>query len=880
MFRMLSSALLLLSFAPAVAATAATLPLQDGWRLQSACKLAAAGDKISTASFRPAGWIGLSVPSTVLAAQVAAKIYPDPYFDMNMRKLPGADYPVGEVFANLEMPADSAYRCGWWYRKSFNVPRGPKGTRVWLHFAGINYRANIWVNGKQIADSTQIAGAYRTYNLDVTDSVTLGKAAVLAVETFAPGPLDLGINWVDWNPDPPDKDMGLWGAVELTTTGPVAVRYPFIATHFEDASLAVADVTVTAQLANATDHAVRGVLAGSLAGRHFDQPVELAPGETREVSFSPQQFPQLKIQHPPIWWPVEMGAHPLEKLNMHFDVDGQTSDAAAVRVGIRDFTSELTDKGYRLFRVNGKPILIRGGGWSQDLLMREDKEDLPEQIRMVKDLHLNAIRQEAKLEGEEFYRLTDENGILVLAGWCCCDQWEHWDKWTAENHSVANDSLRSQLLRLRHHASLLVWLNGSDNPPPAEVEQAYLNVEKETLWPNPTLSSASARPTTLGPSGVKMSGPYDYVSPSYWLMDHKHGGAFGFNTETSPGPAIPQPSSLRRFLVSQNLWPINAVWGYHAGGGDFMNLNVFNEAMHASYGEPDSLPAYSRIAQTMAYDGERAMFEAYARNKYTSTGVIQWMLNNGWPSVIWHLYDYYLQTGGGYFGTKLACEPVHVQYSYDDHSIYAVSSLPGAVTALTVHAEVFDLHLHRVFEQSNTFNLAADGSQRVLDIPESAFAPENSVHFVRLEMTDRSGKVVSRNFYWIPNPLTQFDWKKTDYTHTPALQYADMQPLRQLPPAVIRSSATISGHQLRVHLENSSQSLAFQVEVQGFDTVGIPITPLLWNDDFIELMPGEQRELVAELPAAQHQARVVVSGWNIETLRLKAQADTTMRAAK
>ena len=320
------------------------------------------------------------------------------------------------------------------------------------------------MNGQLVANDQQIAGAYRVYNLNITKAVTPGKPATIAVETFAPGPQDLGINWVDWNPSPPDKDMGLWGPVNLATTGPVAVRYPFIATHFEDASLKTADITVTTELQNATDHPVQGTLVGTFAGQRFQQPVELAAGESKSVSFSPEQFPQLKLKHPAIWWPAEMGAHPLETLTVRFVVGGHTSDTASARVGIREATSELTAKGARLFRINGKPILIRGGGWSQDMLMREDHENLPQQIRMVKDMRLNTIRQEAKLEGDEFYRLTDENGILVMAGWCCCDQWEHWKDWTPENHQVANASLRSQMLRLRHHASLLVWLNGSDHP--------------------------------------------------------------------------------------------------------------------------------------------------------------------------------------------------------------------------------------------------------------------------------------------------------------------------------------------------------------------------------------------------------------------------------
>ena len=271
------------------------------------------------------------------------------------------------------------------------------------------------------------------------------------------------------------------------------------------------------------------------------QSVELRPGEDKTVVFDPQQYAELHVKHPALWWPYQMGTPHLETATVIFEENGKISDEQSVRFGIREVTSELTDKGFRLFKVNGKPILIRGAGWSQDMLLRRTPRTSSNSLGLVKDMHLNTIRLEGKLETEDFFRLADEQGILVMLGWCCCDQWEHWDKWTAENHAVSAASLRSQMLRLRHHASLLVWLNGSDGPPPADVEKAYLEIETETHWPNPVLSSASQTPTTVtGKSGVKMTGPYDYVAPSYWLTDtNRYGGAYGFNTETSPGPAIP-----------------------------------------------------------------------------------------------------------------------------------------------------------------------------------------------------------------------------------------------------------------------------------------------------------------------------------------------------
>ena len=160
-----------------------------------------------------------------------------------------------------------------------------------------------------------------------------------------------------------------------------------------------------------------------------------------------------------------------------------------------------------------------------------------------------------------------------------------------------------------------------------------------------------------------MTGPYEYVAPSYWLTTKPThppvnqggcGGAHGFNTETSMGPAVPPIESLRAMLAKDHLWPIDDCWNYHAGGGEFKDIHVFTDALNARFGPPPA-PRTTRVkSQLMTYEGIRAMFEAYSRNKYTSTGVIQWMLNNAWPSMIWHLYDFYLRPGGGYFGAKKA----------------------------------------------------------------------------------------------------------------------------------------------------------------------------------------------------------------------------------
>ncbi|MGC9199096.1 MAG: glycosyl hydrolase 2 galactose-binding domain-containing protein [Acidobacteriaceae bacterium] len=845
-------------------------PLHTGWRLQSSCKIKATGDAISLPGLSTQGWISATVPSTVLAAQVAAGLLPDPYYGDNLRKIPGTSYPIGRNFSNLPMPEDSPYRCGWWYRDEFTAPASDqKEAHFWLRFAGINYRADIWLNGHKIADASQIAGAYRRYHLDVTGILKPGQKNVLAVETFAPTPMDLGINWVDWNPAPPDKDMGLWGAVDLVRSGPVALRHPTVVTHFSDDRLDAANLTVYAEIQNATSQPLQTVVSGATAGAHFQQTVSLAPHEQRTVVFTPQQFPQLRIHNPSLWWPWQMGDPHLEHLSVNASVAGQISDQKTVEFGIREVTSELTGTGSRLFRINGKPILIRGGGWSQDMLLRSDPHRLRQQFRLVRDLGLNTLRLEGKLETSDFFRLADQNGMLVMAGWCCCDHWEQWKTWTAQDHVIADASLRSQMLRLRHYPSLLVWLNGSDHHPPADVETEYLNVEAQTHWPNPILSSATENPTTVsGNSGVKMTGPYDYVEPSYWYFAERFGGARGYNTETGPGPDIPSRASRATFLPDPDAWPASADWSLHMGGGGFTTLKDIDSSMTAIFAKPNSAADYTRMAGTMAYASERAMFEAYSRNKYYSTGVIQWMLNNAWPSMIWHLYDYNLEADAGYFGVKQACQPLHIQYSYDDHSIVVVNSTYQRADGLQATVDVRDVHWNQLYRTTTTVHAPADSAQQVINLPFTLFNGVQRIFFIDLTLADSSGHTLSRNFYWVPYTPAIFAWDATQYTYTPAQYFPDLHALTHLPPATLNAraeiAATPTGRQIRLHLHNPSSALAFQIRAAVRTSANGLVAPVLWSDNWIELVPGESRTLTALLPANAPSSPVIhIDGWNI-----------------
>jgi exo-1,4-beta-D-glucosaminidase len=269
----------------------------------------------------------------------------------------------------------------------------------------------------------------------------------------------------------------------------------------------------------------------------------------------------------------------------------------------------------------------------------------------------------------------------------------------------------------------------------------------------------------------------------------------------------------------------------------------------------------------MEYDSERAMYEAYSRNKYVSTGVIQWMLNNAWPSMIWHLYDYYLEAGAGYFGTKKACEPVHIQYSYDDRSIVVVNSTYERVAGLNASVNVHNLAWKELYKKDAPVDAAVDSSQIVFALPESLYSGAESTFFIDLTLTDSAGKVVSRNFYWVPGTLTTFDWSKTDYTHTPAARYEDLTALANLPAAKLVAHAemarTARGREVRVELENPSPALAFQVTAAMRTKTDGLIAPVIWSDNWIEMVPGEKRVLTARLPESGAETPVVeIGSWN------------------
>jgi exo-1,4-beta-D-glucosaminidase len=831
--------------------------VDEGWSIQSSADVHGGGSAISTPGFSTKGWFPVTLPSTVLAGLVANREYPNLYLGTNLQ--------------NVWEPR---FQVPWWYRTEFQLS-DERGARTQLHFDGINYRADVYVNGTRIASADQVIGTFRTYAFDITDAVHAGTNA-LAVRVYPVDPnRDLTITWIDWNPLAPDHGMGIWHDVWLTRTGPVAVNDPQVVSDLPLPGTDSADLAVTATVRNASDVPVTADVDGSIGSIAFSQTVALAAGESRLVVFDPATYPQLHWNGAPVWWPYQMGDQPLEDLTVTASVGGVESDRTSTTFGIREVSSEYMPNGARRFLINGKPMLIRGGGWASDMLLRPVPGRVDDQLEYVRDLGLNAVRLEGKLESDHFFNEADRLGIVIIPGWMCCDRWQENWKWSDAEKAIARASMTSQAIRMRNHPSVITFLIGSDTKPVLGVQRMYVKALHDARWPNQIIASASGDTSSvLGPTGVKMTGPYDWVPPSYWYDPRADGGADGFNTETSAGQSIPELENVKRMLAPDErraLWTEPRTPQYHAGVGDsvFKTFHIFDRAMTARMGAPTSLSDYVEKAQVMAYENERAMYEAFSRNKYSSTGLIQWMLNNAWPSLHWNLFDWFLEPNGSTFGAKIANEPLHIQFSYDDRSVAVVNQTQADATALRAEARVFDLSGVRRWSRSASVDVGADGVAHLFTVPQPAHI--SSTYFVELTLTDAAGAVVSRNVYWLSTTRETLAWRASTWFFTPTKSYADFSALSELPavhPAVTACAGTsgVAGT-AEVTVTNDSNAIAFFVRLQlTAGPNGNDVTPIDWSDGYLTLMPGERQTVTATFRTADlHGAEpsLSVSGWNV-----------------
>ncbi len=866
-----------------------------GYAIRSTDEVPDTAAAVSTPGYPTAGWHRAGPRSTVLAALVADGTHPDPFYSTDQQRIPRADFAVP-----------------WWYRSDFTLPDTPDGAseHTSLDFSGVVSAADVYVNGRRVASAAEVAGLYTRHELDISALVHAGTNTV----AFRIRPNDprkhLTLGWLDWLQPPPDANMGLVRDVLVRRRGPVSLHDAHVVTRLHLPSRrsasapapapAAAELTVKAQVRNDSREPVTATVTAAIggAGAVLRQEVTLRAHETRSLTFAPDRHRQLRLARPALWWPAGMGPQNLYGLDVTARVAGSRSDAVHHRFGIRDVRAPLNPSGARQYTINGRPLLIRGAGWSADELLRWDSTAAEDRIKAALDAGLNAFRLEGHIEPDEFFDLADRYGMLTLPGWECCNKWEGQvnptgtgEKWNAADGRTARASMAAEAARLRSHPSVLSFLIGSDFAPDARTERDYLDALRAADWPTPVIPAASAVTTPLsGPSGMRMTGPYDWVPPSYWY-DKREGGATGFNSETSAGPSIPTLDTLRRTLSPaelETLWKSPGAPQYHRSPSrTFNTLKLFDDALTRRYGAPRDLRDYVAKAQLSQYENVRAQFEAYARNATDatapSTGVVYWMFNSGWTSLHWQLVDRYLDLGGAYHGAKKANEPLHIQYSYDDRTVAVLNRRPAAVSGLTARVTLFGIDGTTRYDRTvRGLRVGAGGARStVLTVPDVVGAPD-STYLARLTLTDGAGREVSRNVYWLSTRPDVLDRDSGDWYHTPVTAHADLSGLNSLAAATVTATARTTHRAgplstTTVTLRNTGRgnTPALLTDVHLVDGRGTPVLPVRWDDNQVSLWPGESAVLKAEYRTTDVRGgvpRVRVSGWNTPTLHVSAGA--------
>ncbi|MBT3242429.1 MAG: glycoside hydrolase family 2 [Bacteroidetes bacterium] len=853
--------------------------LSNNWQIQSSEKITPGGGEISCAEYSAISWFPTNVPSTVLATLVKNKQYQDPYFGTNMKGIPQEQFKVP-----------------WWYRTEFELSKTEANNTILLSFDGINYRASIWINGKQLATSKIYNGAFRRIKLDISNNIVSGNN-ILAIEVIPPEPGDFSIGFVDWNVDPPDRNMGIFRGVSLHINGGISIENPFVDTKINRDNSNDAVLCLSTELVNHTGEAISGVLTGVFDNIQLKKSLTLSPAERATVVFRPDEFPELNIKDAKFWWPYQIGEPDLHNLKLSLDIDNYTSDIQQLKFGIREVEDYVNEAGHRGFKINGKKVLIKGAGWTDDLFLQDTHESLEDQISYVKQMNLNCIRLEGFWgKDQKLYDLCDQAGILMIVGWSC--HWEHEEYLgkpvdplyggvtEVDEIELISRSWEEQILWLRNHPAIFVWNVGSDMVPHPDLERKYIETFNKYDNTRPYLNSTGGVGSEQGiitevevvseisgSSRVKMLGPYAYTPPVYWYTDKKLGGAYGFNTETCPGANIPPLDSIQKMIPSDHLWPIDETWEYHCGKNDFSKLDRVKKAIAYRYGPAKNIKDFAYKAQLLNYELMRPMFEAFQVNKHIATGVIQWMLNSALPNMYWQLYDSYLMPNGAFYSTRKACEPLHLAYNYGDHSINIINDHLHPVADHRAYIRIFDISSHEVFSESVVVNVLEESSSVLMKLPENMELTDT--WFLDLRLFNHSEKQLGNNFYWLSLKRDELDYEaKFDNWpfYTPSKSYADYTSLHSLKKASIRVKHQLKmcgdRQTLTVWIENPTDQIAFFIYLRISGKEGRKaVLPVWWNDNYITLLPHEIRVLTASFKSSAREndlGWLEVSGWNIE----------------
>ncbi|HYZ80562.1 MAG TPA: hypothetical protein VE571_04800 [Solirubrobacteraceae bacterium] len=916
----------LLFTVPAAGAATQTLGLH-GWQVQSSASAHNSGAAVSRPGFAAKGWLKVApddggAPGTEVEALVQNGRCPNVFFSTNIKRCFGYMKAIGRVTVPM-------FAKPWWFRTTFSAGRPGHATLI---VNGVVGEADLWLDGRQVAGHTSLQGAYTQYVFDVSGRLRRGTNA-LAFRLYPNDPNTMfTLDNVDWTQIPPDNNTGIQFPVQLHTSSALSISDAHVVQHNAPRVTSSA-LTLRARVANSSPRAQRGVINAEVTPPHgapirIAHPVTVAAGVTRTISLTPSAFGALRIRHPQVWWPYQMGGQPLYRLRMAVTQHGAPADTESETFGIRTIStrlvgpSPLAPHGSRQFFVNGRRFMFRAGGWSEDLFLHYAAADTAHQIALIKNLGLNGIRTEGKEMPADFYAQMDRAGILIDAGFQCCDAWQLPDDGkgvTAHDYQVLANSALAIGRRLRNHPSILNYSWSDNNPIPRQAAVS-LAAFRRADFQEPLIASAEYKNARgLAWSGEK-EGPYDWVPPSYWY-DTSHyaksdssrtnvGGAWAFDSESGSGATIPTLDSIDRFLSPferTELWKAPNYNQYHLNyepdlpgpsnsGYSFGTLHDLDAAMKARYGAWSSLPQFVEEAQLQNYETQRAQFEAYVdhsrRAKAPSTGIVYWQLNKGWPTLLWDLYNNDYDQAGSYFGAQEANRPLHAIYAYNSGTVSVANLTGSGVGGVSVESRVFSVAGKLLDDKTAAAMALGAGSvrERVLRprVPARTAPPHRAqAYFVEL-LLRRGGQVVDRNVYWLSTQRDVVNWHKTiGQPQAKMSSYAKLAGLRSLAAAHVAVTAHTTPHGADdvtdVTITNSSPAPApafsLRADIRRGSAAGVPaggddqVLPALWSNNDTTLWPGESETLTVRYAAAALRGAspvVTVSGFNVAGLHVAA----------
>ena len=772
---------------------------------------------------------------------------------------------------NLSKVSEERFKGSWVYVKDFEAIK-VSGKSISLVFEGINYSANLWVNNILVANKDDFKGVFNVWSFDITEHLKEEGKNRIIVEMFPPKDGDFTMGFVDWAPLPQDKNAGIWRPVSLHVSDAVSIQNTFVNTDVDTETLNKAVLSLSTEVTNHSDREQTGVLRGEVGGVKVEKSFVVPAKSTQKVWITKEDVPALEIDNPALWWPVGMGKPVMQKAHIQCYLDNVISDVHEVDFGIRKVEDYFTPDGHKGIIVNGKKVLIKGGGWVDDLFLMNDTEYNENQVLYTKHMGLNCIRFEGFWgTSQEIYNLCDRHGLLAIVGFSC--QWEWHDyvggpKFNEDDDQIGgaiNTDTEIELIAnyfidmtkwLRNHPSIVMWTGGSDRLHPPKLEKNYLEILKEEN-PNTVFCGAAKAHTSAvtGPTGVKMYGPYDYVPPVYWYTDTEKGGAYGFNTETGPGPQPPVLESMKKMIPAKDLWPMDEkMWNYHSGRHAFANMDRYTKPLYERYGEPKSIEEFCFKSQIQSYEVMRPMFESFIVNKPKTTGIVQWMLNSAWPETFWQLYDYYLHPTGAFYGTQKANQPVLIAYNYGDGAIYVANETYNNLNGYEAEIKVFSSD-SKELESTIIKGLTVDpyGVIKLSSKAYNTIQDEHNLYFISLKLRDESGTEVADNFYWLSTKEDVLDWEKGDWKNTPTKSNGDLTYINNLTAPTSEELVVVddikqidSNWVATVTIDNKSDKIAFFIELSvKKERSGETILPVFWSDNYVSLLPGEKRVYTA-----------------------------------